>query len=228
MRTNVVILGDHKQLAPVLDSEYSEGLGLGISLMERIMNLPAYQSKPEFNPKFVTQLLDNYRSHPAILDFSNTQFYDGKLRAKLPDSEAAFAYGWTQLPNKQFPVVLHSVMATCSQADNGFSWYNLVELCVVETYVNVLLEYGINGKKVVESDIGIVSPYKSQRDKLLTLFAARSGIDIGTAEFYQGREKKIIIITTVRSGKTVGFLRDEKVGVGCFFESCNTFSLSSA
>lgn len=175
------------------------------------MHLPAYQRNPEFNPKLVTQLLDNYRSHPAILSFSNDEFYDGKLRAKLPEKEALFAYYWSKLPNKDFPVLLHSVKAECAQVRNGFSWYNNEELKVVVGYVNSLLDFGINGKPVQETDIGIVSPYKAQRDRLCNSFATRKGIEIGTSEYYQGREKKIIIISTVRSGDiSVGFLKDEK------------------
>lgn len=50
--------------------------GLGMSLLERMMTeVPFYNRIPqddddelgEYNPKLLTKLLKNYRSHPAIL-----------------------------------------------------------------------------------------------------------------------------------------------------------------
>lgn len=210
VHANLVFLGDHKQLGPILESEYASGLGLGVSLMERIMTLPKYTANPEFDPKYVTQLLDNYRSHAAILQFPNVQFYEGKLRARADPEIVDSACQWRMLPKKNFPIILHSVLANCNQEKAGFSFYNMTEVKEVKAYVNQLLINGINGKQILPDDIGIVSPYKAQRSKLKDAFKNFPGIEIGTAEYYQGREKMIIIITTVRSGKSIGFLKDEK------------------
>lgn len=175
------------------------------------MNLPKYSQNPEFNPKYVTQLLDNYRSHPAILEYSNHQFYDGYLRAKADPVEINFAIGWSSLPNKNFPIILHSVKSQCEQQQQGFSYFNVQEVKIVNKYVEELLENGINGKQVKVSDIGIVSPYKAQRDEIKkSLREDAKDVEVGTAEYYQGREKKIIIISTVRSGESIGFLKDER------------------
>ena len=174
------------------------------------MNLPKYSKDPEFNPKYVTQLLDNYRSHPSILEFCSVQFYGGNLRAKSNPEDVNFAVGWNSLPNKDFPIILHSVEAPCQQQSQGFSYFNVQEVKVVKKYVEDLLKRGVNGAHVKVADIGIVSPYKAQRDEINRSLREFRGIECGTAEYYQGREKKIIIISTVRSGAGMGFLKNER------------------
>ena len=178
--------------------------------MERIMILPKYTANPEFNSKYITQLLDNYRSHEAILSFPNVEFYDGKLRARGDPAIVDSACQWSMLPTKNFPIILHSVLGNCSKDKDSFSFYNLAEVKEVTNYVIQLLSRGISGRKVSPTDIGIVSSYKAQRTKLKYAFKKFRGIEIGTAEYYQGREKMIIIITTVRSGNIIEFFEDAR------------------
>lgn len=186
VHANLVFLGDHRQLGPILASDYAAQLGLGVSLMERIMSLPKYSANPTFNPKYVTQLLDNYRSHPAILQFPSVQFYDGKLRARCDPYTVDFACQWRMLPNKNFPIILHSVLENCTQEKNGFSFYNMAEIKQVKNYVENLVNNGINDIQVLANDIGVVSPYKAQRAQLVQALRKFPGIEIGTAEYYQG------------------------------------------
>ena len=46
-------------------------------------------------------------------------------------------------------------------------------------------------------DVGIISPYRLQADKIKNILKQESNIEIDTVHKYQGREKDIIIITTV-------------------------------
>lgn len=44
---------------------------------------PLYQKDPEtdkYEPRVITKLLNNYRSHPEILHIPNDRFYDNELR----------------------------------------------------------------------------------------------------------------------------------------------------
>lgn len=159
---------------------------------------------------YVTQLLDNYRSHPAILQFSNVLFYESKLRAKIEEPEKSFGTKWNYLTNKRFPLLFRCVKTPSKVLKGGTSSYNDGELDKVRFYVDLLLNVGINGSRVIQQDIGIVSPYKAQLNKLRQNLADVKGIEIGTAEYYQGREKKIIIISTVKSRANVGFLKSAK------------------
>jgi superfamily I DNA and/or RNA helicase len=173
-------------------------------------------SDKSFDENYVTQLLDNFRSHHAILQFSNVLFYSGKLRAKVNEADKLFGTRWNYLKNQQFPIVFHCVTTPSEIIRNGTSSFNDGELEKVRFYVKMLLKQGIDGEKVTEEDIGIVSPYKAQLIKLREEFRREPKLEIGTTEYYQGREKKIIIVSTVKSGDTVGFLKSEKRLNVCF------------
>lgn len=173
-------------------------------------------SDKNYDEKYVTQLLDNFRSHPAILQFSNVLFYNSKLRAKIVEPEKSLGTRWSYLKNKKFPVVFHCVTTSSQTIRNGTSSFNEGEIKVVRFYVDLLLQEGIDGVKIAQEDIGIVSPYKAQLNKLRDELSRERKVEIGTTEYYQGREKKIIIISTVKSRDTVGFLKSEKRLNVCF------------
>lgn len=52
-------------------------LFLGISLLERLMNLPPYSTS---DPNYITMLKLNFRSHSTILKLPNELFYNGQLQ----------------------------------------------------------------------------------------------------------------------------------------------------
>lgn len=208
----IVLSGDHYQLSAIINNRFSRQLGMEKSMMERIMQTnKKYQRSPTYNRQFVTQLVKNYRSHPALLHFSNENFYDSQLVAKCNPSIANFAIGWEGLMrNKDFPLLFHTTKTHSKEV--GVSLMNEGEVNLVKMYVDLLLIDGINGKRVLQTDIGIISPYCAQRDRMREQFEAEyPKLEIGTVDSYQGREKKIIILSTVRSGtKHVGFLRNVK------------------
>lgn len=58
----------------------------GVSFLERLMNdNPLYKKKEDgsgYDPKFITKLVQNFRSHEAILRIPNKLFYDNELEVK--------------------------------------------------------------------------------------------------------------------------------------------------
>jgi superfamily I DNA and/or RNA helicase len=53
--------------------------------MERLMEMPVYGKHPEtkmYEPRMITKLVYNFRSHAKIIEFSNKTFYDGDLLVK--------------------------------------------------------------------------------------------------------------------------------------------------
>lgn len=175
------------------------------------MSIPKYSNDLTNNNNYVVQLLDNYRNHPAILQFSNTEFYDSKLRSKMSNEDNKITDNFKFLIDKSFPIVFHSVLTPNEINPHQTSSHNIGEIIIVKFYVDLLMKTKIGDKNVDEFDIGIVSPYKAQLSKLHETFKDMKNIEIGTAEYFQGREKRIIIISTVRSQKSVGFLKSEKV-----------------
>jgi helicase MOV-10 len=204
-KASVILLGDPKQLGQIMRTYHSERYGFNISLMERVMSMNAY--KFPYDPRFIVQLTDNFRSHVSILHYSNEKFYNSILNAKQEAKVANFAIGWKLLPNPNIPIIFQASWSA-SEVD-GTSQFNHGDIAFVRKYVGSLLREGINGKKVTAKDIGIISPYAAQRERLLEIYT--NGIEIGTVEYFQGREKLIIIVSSVRSKTpTIGFLKNEK------------------
>lgn len=179
----IVLSGDHKQLGAIIRDKFCRKLGMEKSLMERLMDTDSkYQRNPKYDPNFVTQLVQNYRSHSAILQFSNENFYDSQLVAKCPPEVANVACGWDfLLHNKDFPLIFHTTRTPSQEV--GMSLKNDGEVNLLDNYIRVLLGFGINGQKVEQTDIGIISPYRAQRDRILEQFQAEfPKIEVGTVD----------------------------------------------
>lgn len=91
---------------------------------------------------------------------------------------------------------------------------NKDEASVVMDYIEKLLLKENNGKRTIkETDIGVVTPYRSQCQHIIDCCKVTGlpEITVGTAEVFQGKEKPIIIVSTVRSGNGLGFVSNPKV-----------------
>uniref|UniRef100_A0A669CYH0 RNA helicase n=1 Tax=Oreochromis niloticus TaxID=8128 RepID=A0A669CYH0_ORENI len=211
----VVLAGDPKQLGPILRSPYALKYGMGVSLLERLMNnFSMYQKNAGdvFSNCFVTKLLRNYRSHPAILKIPNELFYDGELQACADEYARNFYCDWEELPKKNFPVIFHGVTGIDKREASSPSFFNVAEVEVLIGYVRKLLQaQGKKGMaKIAPRDIGIIAPYRKQVQKIRR---------VGSVEEFQGQERRVILVSTVRSSANyaeidkkfnLGFVKNEK------------------
>lgn len=88
--------------------------------MEKLFTLPAYMRHPDtkqFNPKLITQLIENYRSHEYILHVANHLFYDGKLVPKGPKDITDWFVNSDFLPNN-IPIMFQAVFGYSTQSEN--------------------------------------------------------------------------------------------------------------
>ncbi|XP_055628898.1 putative helicase MOV-10 [Toxorhynchites rutilus septentrionalis] len=215
INAQVVLAGDPKQLGPVIPYRFLQNTSHSTSMLERMIEHELYRkdSSGSYNPLVITQLRDSFRCHKALLGFSNMTFYDSQLRAKAPKEVANWALGWGRLPNTSFPLIFHPIKGESKMDLSSPSLYNEPEANMVLNYVQNLLIRGINGDRVEQKDIGVISPYARQVLFIRKLCNERGWreIEVGSTEQYQGREKRIILISTVRSQcSTVGFLADVK------------------
>lgn len=78
-----VLAGDPKQLGPILTSRYGKIFNYNYSFMERLLFDNLFYEKVfgtdlnEYDPKFVTKLIINYRALPSLLKVYNDLFYNG-------------------------------------------------------------------------------------------------------------------------------------------------------
>ncbi|NXQ50424.1 SDE3 helicase, partial [Catharus fuscescens] len=231
----LVLAGDPKQLGPVLTSPLAIQHGLGTSLLERLMlHNPLYKkSSGGYNPQFITKLLWNYRSHEAILKIPNELFYDNELKVcKNSRLDIRNLYcTWEELPKKGFPIIFHGVCGEDQREANSPSFFNTAEIEVLIYYLKKLLLSRGKGScpTVPPKEIGIISPYRKQVEKIrkaitsldpdLRRLADISQLKVGSVEEFQGQERLVILISTVRSCSTylqfdqtfrLGFLKDPK------------------
>ncbi|MCO5598040.1 hypothetical protein L7F22_052129 [Adiantum nelumboides] len=206
--TVVVLAGDHLQLGPVVRSSAAVSYGLGTSLLERLMGRAFYSSskeaQTELNRAAVTRLVRNYRSHEAILEPPSRLFYKGELKACGSKEICRSMCGWEELPNKEFPVLFVGVEGVAAREAKSPSWFNAQEVSKVIELVGKLKKWRRN--RLLDEDIGIISPYSQQVKKIKSALASKNMMKIkaGSVEQFQGQEKRVIIISTVRS--TTAFL----------------------
>ncbi|XP_062564068.1 putative helicase MOV-10 isoform X2 [Armigeres subalbatus] len=214
IQASVILAGDPKQLGPVVRTEYLKQTVHNTSLLDRLMSQGIYKRhKGQYNPLVITKLLDNYRSHGALIHYSNEWFYDGELRACAAPDLADWAVGWSYLPNPVFPIIMHSVVGVTRMDRQCLSSYNKEEARCVLHYIQKILSDGINDRQIREEDIGVITPYSKQVSYLR--HGCRNygweNVEVGSTEQYQGREKPIMILSTVRSQRDhVGFLSNSK------------------
>ncbi|KAM9758598.1 putative helicase mov-10-B.1 [Menidia menidia] len=223
----LVLAGDPEQLGPILRSRLAIDYGLDLSLLERLMKHELYRN---FDTRFVTKLLRNYRSHGAILKIPNELFYQGQLQVFADKIESEAYCNWKGLPQEGFPVIFHGVMGKDEREANSPSFFNVSEIEVLVGYLAKLADtQGKKGlPKLLPKDIGIITPYRKQVEKIqkalksvpdLSRWCDLRELKVGSVEEFQGQEKRIIMVSTVRSTSSyikmdtqynIGFLSNKK------------------
>lgn len=108
MHANIVLIGDPKQLDAVTKSDWSIKMGFKTSWMEQLSETSLYKRRTEtgdFNQTFITQLIQNYRSHKAILKIPNELFYENSLKAIASPGSLNHFSVWTHFLNRHSEVI---------------------------------------------------------------------------------------------------------------------------
>lgn len=106
LHAQIVIAGDPKQLGAVSMSVVGKKLGYTVSWLERLCEYQLYSKRSDgnFDTRYITQLVKNYRSHPEILRVSNELFYDNTLQPVTEESKFTKVNNFTR-PLVQFYVL---------------------------------------------------------------------------------------------------------------------------
>lgn len=200
----LVLVGDHQQLRPVVMCKKAASAGLTTSLFERLV-------KTDMKP---VRLNIQYRMHPSLSEFSSNRFYEGTLQNGVNDSDRRYRTLSTiwRNPNPMFFLISNGIEEMgCS----GTSFLNRSEATVVEKLVSLLLKNSVTGDQ-----IGIITPYEGQRAHVVSHMAKNGSmrpelykdIEVASVDSFQGREKDFIILSCVRSNEHqgIGFLRDPR------------------
>ncbi|XP_072776818.1 RNA helicase Mov10l1 isoform X2 [Taeniopygia guttata] len=215
----IILVGDPKQLGPVIKSKLAESFGLSMSLLERLSSRELYMRDEDafgacgaYNPLLITKLTKNYRSHSALLALPSKLFYHKELEVCADTSVVTSFLNWEKLPRKGFPLIFHGIRGTETREGHSPSWFNPAEAVQVMKYCCQLT--GSEYSAVPVADIGVIAPYRKQVEKIRFLLRSidLEDIKVGTVEEFQGQEYMVIILSTVRSQKVV--IDDEKHSLG--------------
>ncbi|KAL4401765.1 RNA helicase [Malassezia pachydermatis] len=173
------LVGDHKQLPPVLHSTEARQAGLSVSLFERLLEGRSVGTQHQTVRVPSTMLDEQFRMHPSLSHFPNHHFYEGALRnatstALLEPYHSVFgAYDENGQP-KPLTLVTHPPMGLETQ--NGAAPYNQPQADLVLELVCDMLE---RNEALQGHEIGIVTPYEAQVRLLQQMLAAAIPIAAG-------------------------------------------------
>eukprot|EP01012_Entosiphon_sulcatum_P063170 TRINITY_DN9022_c0_g1_i1.p1 TRINITY_DN9022_c0_g1~~TRINITY_DN9022_c0_g1_i1.p1 ORF type:complete len:1027 (-),score=174.55 TRINITY_DN9022_c0_g1_i1:117-2867(-) len=201
----VVLVGDHCQLGPVIMCKKAARAGLFRSLFERLIMLGI---RP-------IRLQVQYRMHPCLSEFPSNTFYEGTLQNGVTAAERLktnIDFPWP-VPSK--PMFFYNSIGQEEFSASGTSYLNRTEAAMVEKIVTQLLKSGI-----FPDALGVITPYEGQRAFIVN-YMQRNGslrtqlykeIEVASVDSFQGREKEFIILSCVRSNdhQGIGFLNDPR------------------
>ncbi|KAL4236479.1 helicase [Mactra antiquata] len=204
----VVLIGDHKQLRPIILCKEALLFGLETSLFERYATLNESETNSTSTVKF-TMLTKQYRMNPQICRFPSMQFYKGSLITKggpwcLPSPMQIWS---TQRHKTNFQkmityphVLVHvegeeKVLTVTMEDGNEQSRSNMTEIKkVIEIYKYITTE--ASGES-----IQILSQYNAQCAEIRRQLEVGGfpDVNVSTVVSSQGGEWDYVLFSTVRS-----------------------------
>lgn len=190
----VVLVGDHCQLGPVIMSRQAGVAGLSQSLFERLIRLGV---KP-------IRLNIQYRMHPCLSEWPSNIFYEGSLQNGVTTKQRAaprdFKFPW---PDPACPMFFYGSMGQEEISASATSYLNRAEATLCEKLLAALLRSGVK-----PSQIGVITPYEGQRAHLVSNLKRNlaqdvaEALEVASVDSFQGREKDYIIFSCVRSNES--------------------------
>lgn len=147
----LILVGDHCQLGPVVMCKKAAKAWLSQSLFERLVVLRIRLFRLEVQ----------YRMHPELLQFPSNLFYEGSLQNGVCADERKYnvEFPWPQPDRLMFFLVTQGAE---DLAGSGTSHLNRTEASNVEKITKRFLNAGIRTDR-----IGIITPYEGQRAYLV-------------------------------------------------------------
>eukprot|EP00798_Chlamydomonas_sp_ICE-L_P030123 gene30123-35103_t len=221
----VVLVGDHCQLGPVIMCKRAAEAGLCQSLFERLRLLGV---KP-------IRLQVQYRMHPCLSEFPSNTFYEGTLQNGTGVGDRIMKgvdYPW---PNPDKPMMFYvqlgqeEISASATSYLNRTEATNVEKICASATsYLNSTEANNVEKDLYKGIEVSSVDAFQGREKDIIVLSCVRSneqgsigflgdhccqnGIEVSSVDAFQGREKDIIVLSCVRSNEqgSIGFLGDPR------------------
>ncbi|KAJ8359239.1 hypothetical protein SKAU_G00157640 [Synaphobranchus kaupii] len=182
----IVLIGDHKQLQPIVHCDLVKRLGMRNSLFERYMDK-------------ALMLDTQYRMHKSICEFPSVEFYNGRLKTGA-EREPSVLLTKSRQPT---PLVFGHVkgkensLLVSTEKGNENSKANIEEAEQSVRIAGLLISLA----EVNPSSIAILTPYNAQVAKINEILSQRHirDVNVSTIMKSQGSEWRYVILSTVRS-----------------------------
>lgn len=183
----LILVGDHKQLPPVVQSTQAQKKGLSVSLFERLA---------ELHPTLIHLLNLQFRMNEKLMEFSNKRFYDGKLKSydnvvkfqNLLDL-GNFTGNYNGFEhNEIYNPKNHLVFVMCDGKFEPGKKTNITEAEIVGKITSNFLKCGIN-----TDQIGVIAPFRGQVGEIRR--RVPHTVQVDTVDRFQGTDKEIIILS---------------------------------
>lgn len=212
-----VLVGDHMQLPPYLDSEVAQwGAAAGDEAIRDLLAKSAFEllARPGHLPDSnVVRLRTQRRMPPSIADFISTRFYDGWLRSATTEDD----------PDPLLPRALTIVDTSAlpgrrryeSELASGERWG--LSGFTNEVEAELLIRLATHYHRRHGGDAwAVIVPYRAQVRAIGTAVgrqigdATLAGLNVGTVDSFQGGERPVILYGFTRSNRngSVGFLSE--------------------
>ena len=206
---HLTLIGDQKQLPPVVLDPKATKTGMNITLFERMLKL---------YPELFNMLNIQYRMHPELAKYSSQDFYNNKIENGIniedkTNAEFNIKFNW---PKKDVPLIFVHIEGEEEIMKSGKSKKNGDEAYIVTLFIEKLNNCGIDF-----NNIGIITPYTAQKILIQNNLKEKyknnkeaseklKNLKISSVDGFQGGERDFIILSNVRSNKNnqIGFLKD--------------------
>ncbi len=208
----IILVGDHKQLPPIVNLVHDKGLENKIntkklekSLFEDIFEICASEAKETLTSQF--------RMHPVISNLVNTSFYQTyNINTKIKADNRKH-----NLDFNEVVLWLDTSMHSGNKEEKyNDSYRNNLEVRVIKKEIERINK--IYADKNINASIAIISGYNAQKQLLINSIEPGNSkwtnvkIQIDNIDAFQGSECDIVLYSLVRSNDNydLGFLKDQR------------------
>ncbi|CCQ37022.1 ATP-dependent DNA helicase Dna2 [Natronomonas moolapensis 8.8.11] len=174
-----VLVGDHRQLPPVVRAEND----LQISLFERLI---------DEHPDAAVMLDRQYRMSQRIQYFPSEAFYDGQLRPATAEVAARRLADLGGVDADALPPALSGGVSFVDPGGDARGNTNPAEADRVAGIVRSFLDAGVD-----PDDIGVIAPFRAQ---VAEISRRLSGVAVDTVDRFQGSAKEVVVISFTATG----------------------------
>jgi superfamily I DNA and/or RNA helicase len=203
------LIGDHKQLGPVVISDHKM---LELSIYDLLMKRIIESQQQPAREKAMITLKKQYRMHPEIADICRKIAYpegleDAEIDVNLKINSFEPENSWFgQVLDSEKPVVFVSTgqISFDETKTESCSYINKRNADIIESIITKFKEAG-----VLPGQISVISSYKGQKELLRNRLKFCA---VGTVDSFQGDESDVVIfdITRDNSAGRIGFLNNPK------------------